>query len=70
MLVLSEERLIDSNKQNPWTALHAACYNGGNLEIVKLLLDHGANVNALDHVSGFIHLYNCRGRLTRRILLV
>ena len=36
--------------QNQWTPLHLAAY-GGNADIVKVLLEEGADVNAKDKVS-------------------
>ena len=36
----------DATKQDGWSLLHEAAYHKGNLRIVKLLLQHNADVNA------------------------
>ena len=41
--------------QSGWTALHWACYNG-NTEIVKHLLNNGANISSNNKVSDKILL--------------
>ena len=35
-----------ATKSDGWTLLHSAAYTKGNLRMVKLLLDHNADVNA------------------------
>ena len=35
-----------ATKSDGWTLLHSAAYIKGNLRMVKLLLDHNADVNA------------------------
>lgn len=38
---------ISATDENSWPSmLHAACYYGGMLRIAKILIDHGADVNA------------------------
>jgi ankyrin repeat protein len=48
-LLNKNPRLVDAYSPDGWTALHL---NFGNLKIVKLLLDRGANINAVSK-NGF-----------------
>ena len=38
--------LEEATKRDGWSVLHAAAYTKGNLRMVKLLLNHKADVNA------------------------
>ena len=38
--------LEEATKRDGWSLLHAAAYTKGNLRMVKLLLNHKADVNA------------------------
>ena len=44
--------------QNQWTALHKAAENG-HVEVVKVLLDAGADVNAVVKVSIYLYIRYC-----------
>jgi ankyrin len=44
-LLLERGANVNTRRNDHWTPLHAACY-AGNLEIVRLLLDHGADLEA------------------------
>jgi ankyrin repeat protein len=46
---------LDIRNENGETILHAACFVG-NLQVVKALMDHGADPNATDH-DGFTPLH-------------
>ena len=45
-LLESGASIESATKTDGWTLLHAAAYTKGNLRMVRLLLDHKADVNA------------------------
>ena len=45
-LLENESNMENATKSDGWSLLHAAAGTKGNLRIVKLLLDHRADVNA------------------------
>jgi ankyrin repeat protein len=45
-LIKQDPTLVKAYSPDGWTALHL---NWGNLDIVNLLLDHGADINAVSH---------------------
>ena len=45
-LLASGSNIEAATKKDGWSLLHAAAYTKGNLRMVKLLLDHNADVNA------------------------
>ena len=46
----------DATKQDGWSLLHEAAYHKGNLRMVKLLLQHNADVNA-KYYNTFFNIY-------------
>ena len=50
-LVENGADLEGATKRDGWSLLHAAAYTKGNLRMVKLLLNHRADVNARLFVS-------------------
>ena len=44
----------DATKQDGWSLLHEAAYHKGNLRMVKLLLQHNADVNAKYYNTFFL----------------
>ena len=60
---------VDSKGENGWTPLLIAILKG-NVGIVRLLLDHGANINYRPHNRyTAIHHAACHGEETVRILI-
>ena len=45
-LLESGADMRDATKQDGWSLLHEAAYHKGNLQMVMLLLQHNADVNA------------------------
>ena len=43
----------DATKQDGWSLLHEAAFHKGNLRMVKLLLQHNADVNAKYYNTSF-----------------